>query len=366
MKKPASIPSDAAFAGTRLRRTPGGRLATASLVGLAGGVLFTALGLPLAWLLGAMFATTIASLSGLPLEVPGWLRWPVMVVLGVLIGASFTPDRLGNIALWVPSAALLLLYVPTVGLACLLYLQRTAGLGPVTAYFAAAPGGLSQMVLMAEDSGADVRTVALVHTVRVLLIVSTAPFLVTLAGSGGVAPGGLGAQPVDWSELLLLGLSGAAGAWLAARLRLPAAAFFGSLLASAAMHLAGLAQGSVPGPLLAAAQLSLGASIGSRFRGMRAATVGRYILAGCGLTLSMFAVTFVFAALAHFLTGLSFIALALAYVPGGVTEMGLVALALGVDPAFVATHHLVRILIVVTLAPLLLPIWRRTGGGRPE
>jgi len=366
VKKPASIPSDTPLAGTRLRRVPGRRLTAALLIGLAGGALFTALGLPLAWLLGAMFATTLASLSGLSLEVPGWLRWPVMVVLGVLIGAAFTPDRLGNLLLWIPSAALLLLYVPTVGFACLLYLRRTAGLTPVTAYFAAAPGGLSQMVLMAEDSGADVRTVALVHSVRVLLIVSAAPFLVTLAGNGGAIPGGAGARPVDWSELALLGLTGAAGAWIAARLRLPAAAFFGSLLASAAVHLSGFAQGSVPGPLLAAAQLALGASVGSRFGGMRAATVGRYILAGCGLTLLMFAVTFVFAALAHLLTGLSFVALALAYVPGGVTEMGLVALALGVDPAFVATHHLVRILIVVTLVPLLLPLWRRTGRDRSE
>ncbi len=363
MKRPASIPSDPAAVGPRGARTTAGRLAGALLVGLLGGALFAVLGLPLAWLLGAMFATTLASLSGRSLEVPAIVRLPVMVILGVLIGASFTADRLAAVSSWIPSAALLLLYVPTVGFVCLLYLRRTARLAPVTAYFAAAPGGLSEMVLMAERSGADMRTVALVHTVRVLLIVSVAPFLVTLAGGDGgvVSPA---ASRIDWGELALLGVTGGVGAWIATRLGLPAAAFFGGMAASALVHLVGLAEGSVPGPLLAAAQLVLGASIGSRFRSMHPITVLRQMLVGCGLTLLMFAVTFLFAALAHLLTGLSFVALVLAYVPGGVTEMGLVALALGVDPAFVATHHLVRILIVVTFAPLLLPVWRRIGGGR--
>ncbi len=362
MKKPASIPSESGARAPRAAPGTGRRLATALFAGSLGGALFAWLDLPLAWLLGAMFATTLASLAGLSLEVPAEVRLPVMVILGVLIGASFTPDRLAGILLWIPSATLLLLYVPTVGLVCLLYLRRAARLAPSTAYFAAAPGGLSEMVLMSERSGADMRTVALVHTVRVLLIVSAAPFFVTLAGGdGGLAR--MGAEPpVDPGELLLLAVTGAAGAWFATRLGLPAAAFFGGMAASAFVHLSGLAEGSVPGPLLAAAQLVLGASVGSRFRGLAAVTVGRHILAGCGLTLLMFAVTFLFAAAAHLATGLSFVALALAYVPGGVTEMGLVALALGVDPAFVATHHLVRILIVVTLAPLLLPLWRRWAG----
>ncbi len=362
MKKPGSIRSETPPLDLRARWVPGGRLLAALVAGLAGGALFAWAGLPLAWLLGAMFATTLASLSGLSLEVPPLVRLPVMVVLGVLIGASFTPDRLAGILLWIPSAALLLLCVPTVGLACLLYLRRIARLAPVTAYFAAAPGGLSEMVLLSERSGADMRTVALVHTVRVLLIVSAAPFLVTLPGGDGAVTRAVSTSAVDWGELALLGVTGGAGAWAATRLGLPAAAFFGGMAASALVHLAGLAEGSVPGPLLAAAQIVLGASIGSRFRGMRAATVLRHILAGFGLTLLMFAVTFLFAAAAHLLTGLPFVALALAYVPGGVTEMGLVALALGVDPAFVATHHLVRILIVVTSAPLLLPLWRRRGG----
>lgn len=49
----------------------------------------------------------------------------------------------------------------------------------------------------------------------------------------------------------------------------------------------------------------------------------------------------------------------LALAPGGLTEMGLIALAIHADVAFVALHHVVRILVVIVLAPLLLRAFQR-------
>ena len=45
-------------------------------------------------------------------------------------------------------------------------------------------------------------------------------------------------------------------------------------------------------------------------------------------------------------------AVILAYSPGGINEMGLVAATLGIKPAFVITHHLFRLLIVVLILGL--------------
>ena len=45
--------------------------------------------------------------------------------------------------------------------------------------------------------------------------------------------------------------------------------------------------------------------------------------------------------------------LILALAPGGLAEMCLVAVALNVDPAFVATMHIIRLILVVVAAPLL-------------
>jgi hypothetical protein len=44
--------------------------------------------------------------------------------------------------------------------------------------------------------------------------------------------------------------------------------------------------------------------------------------------------------------------------------MSLVALALAFDPSFVATHHIVRIFIVVVLAPLAFRILLRNAKQR--
>jgi len=49
----------------------------------------------------------------------------------------------------------------------------------------------------------------------------------------------------------------------------------------------------------------------------------------------------------------------LAFSPGGLTEMSLVALALEIDTAFVATHHIVRISVVVMAVPFLFKFLNR-------
>ena len=70
-----------------------------------------------------------------------------------------------------------------------------------------------------------------------------------------------------------------------------------------------------------------------------------------------------FALLLHGATGLPIPTLVLAYAPGGLAEMSLIALALSLDAAFVATHHLVRVFLIVVLAPAFFRAGSRPGRG---
>ena len=81
----------------------------------SGGAAFAALGLPLPWLLGALAATTAASLAGLELRVPEQLRRPMVAVLGAMLGTTFAPERLEGALGWLPSLAVLPAYVMLVG-----------------------------------------------------------------------------------------------------------------------------------------------------------------------------------------------------------------------------------------------------------
>lgn len=61
----------------------------------------------------------------------------------------------------------------------------------------------------------------------------------------------------------------------------------------------------------------------------------------------------------HVVTGYSMAAALLANMPGGAPELSLVALSLGIDPAFVTSHHLLRITALMLLMPLMLRALRR-------
>lgn len=334
-------------------RRRGAPVVGALALGAVGGGLFVLIGLPLPWMLGAMAATTAASMAGLRIAVPQWLRQPMIGVLGAMLGSSFTPELLESVALWLPSLSALPLYIAVVGALILAYFRRFAGFDPASAYFAAMPGGLSEMIIVGDRMGGDPRGIALAHGVRILLVVFSVPFV---AGyfDPGVADRTAAASTavLDAGEVAILLLAAVAGLLAATWLRLPAAALLGTMLGSAAVHLAGWVDAPPPFALVAVAQVVIGASVGVRFVGVGLPLILRTMGLGLGSTALMLALTLAFGYALHGLTGLPLAALLLAFIPGGLAEMSLIALAMQVDPAFVATHHLVRIALVVMCAPL--------------
>jgi hypothetical protein len=160
-------------------------------------------------------------------------------------------------------------------------------------------------------------------------------------------------------DLALLALCGVAGFFGARALRIPAAPVVGPMILSAIIHLAGWTSAPPPAVLVAAAQVVVGAAIGCRFAGVGLGFILRIVTAAAGVTLVLMAVTLLVAWLIHLATGLPAEALVLAFAPGGLAEMSLIALALSMDAAFVATHHIVRIFLIVVLAPLAFRATRR-------
>ncbi|MHA1599198.1 MAG: AbrB family transcriptional regulator, partial [Alphaproteobacteria bacterium] len=157
-------------------------------------------------------------------------------------------------------------------------------------------------------------------------------------------------------DLAILSVCGAAGYVLARKLRIPAAALVGPMLFSAGVHLAGWTTAKPPVELVSAAQVIVGTAIGCRFAGVRAMLIIRAMVAAAGGTAVLLVTAVAFAFAVGQMTGLSMQPLVLAYAPGGLTEMSLIAIAIGADSAFVATHHIVRVFLIVVAAPLLFRI----------
>ena len=330
-------------------------------LGAIGGAIFAHFNLPLAWMIGAMVANIAASFAGVAVRVPARLRTAMMMVLGILLGSSFTPALLNQIGLWTVTLAGLLAYsLATTGLG-VAYLRLVSRRDAATCFFTAAPGGLNEMVTVGSQMGGDERFISVVHGMRIMVVVIAVPFWFRLfeqyspAARGGLGPALTSFQPID---LLLLG-SCLLGAVVAHFLRLPAAALTGPMILSAAIHLTGLTSTSPPGILVGVAQIVVGASLGSRFAGVSFRELGRIAVVAVGLTAIMVGMSVLFALALNRITGLPLPALVLAYIPGGLAEMSLVALALGLDAPFVATHHIARVLLIILLWPLMYAVFRK-------
>lgn len=332
-------------------------LAVALAFGTVGGLVFVWLRLPLPWMLGAMTATTLASLAGVRQRMPPRLRAVMVVVIGIMLGSSFTPDILDRISTWMISLAGVLLYVVVATGLVMALLRRWQGRDAVTSVLCATPGGATEMAILGHALGADDRTIALSHAGRVLIVMLVLPFWFRFV-EGYVPPPqattGLGLLTFDLTELALLAACGVVGAWGAFRLRVPVPAMLGPLALSAAAHLSGLSEHQPPWELVATAQVVLGTAVGCRFTGVSFREILRTLAVGFASAALLLSATVVFAYGLHHLTGLSTQSLVLAFAPGGLVEMNLIALAMGIDPAFVSTHHTARIIIIVVLMPMLI------------
>ena len=333
-------------------------------LGTLGGLFFTWLTMPLPWMLGPMVFNTVAAVLHAPVAPPIKLRPYVVVVIGVMLGSGFTPDVLGQAGAWILSLSFLGLYLLISGILVVPYYRYVGGFDRVTAYFAGMPGGLNEMLMIGESMGGDDRKIVLAHAGRIFVVVClTAVWFRLIAGYdlGDRSRFGVPFSAIPLGELAALAACGVAG-FLAGRwLRLPAPTLVGPMLASAALHLTGLVSSPPPAELVVVAQLFLGTIMGCRFIGGDARSIGRALLLSLGASVIMLSVTGLFAWLFHGLFEQTAEQVLLAYSPGGLAEMSLVALAMNAEVAYVASHHMVRILMVILLAPLLFTLLRKLG-----
>jgi membrane AbrB-like protein len=331
-----------------------GALARAMAIGAVGGAIFAWLNMPLAWMIGAMCATTVASVSGVNVKMLPSLRQFMIAVLGVMLGSAFHPEIVEQMARWSLSLGVLFLYMLMITGLVYAYFRKVMHYDGATAYFSAIPGGLNEMVLIGGASGGDDRTIALTHASRILLVVMVIPFWFRLVEGYQPSPSSAGAPFVTIAvfDLGVMALCGVVGFLIARLVKIPAPALIGPMVLSAIAHLTGITASRPPVELINVAQVVVGVGIGCRFAGVAILRLARAMAAAAGSTVIMLGSAVAFAVAIHAMIGLPAEALVLAFAPGGLTEMTLIALSLDIDPAFVSTHHVVRIFLVVVLAPL--------------
>jgi hypothetical protein len=341
-------------------RTSDALLAPLSTLALAaaGGAVFAALGLPAPWLAGGMLGVVVGLAWGLDLSLPDRLRDAAMFVLGVSMGSGVTPATFEGIARWPASLFGLWAVVALVMVASTWAARRCFGWDRPTAVYASAPGALATVMILADAAGANMRRVVVAQSLRLFALIAVLPPAVALLQPGPVAavapvpPAGAGLLSGAAEHLAIFG-AGLVGALACRLLRMPAPLLVGGLLGSAALHGLAVATAPVPPALLVPSFVVIGAYVALRFKGTTRAALQAELAA----SLAMFGIAAAVAALGALavsrLAGLPLAEVLVAYAPGGVEAMAILAFALGLDVAYVATHHVVRFLSLALALPLL-------------
>jgi membrane AbrB-like protein len=331
------------------------QLAETLAVAAAGGLTLGLLGMPAGFLSGSILAVAAASLAGRPMLMPAPLVRVLLVLIGISLGAVVTPATLNGIAAYPLSVAVLLVAMACISVSGAGYLRVVHGWDKLTAYLAAAPGGLSQVMGLAAELDADMRSIAIVQTVRVAIIAVGLPAGLSLLGLVGHATRSVGGtfDPAQLDELAILVAASTVVAIIAFRIRFPGGLLFGAMLTSAALHGSGYIHVVMPWWLTNTVMIAFGAVTGSRFAGTPLRLLANFIGAAFGSFAVAVAVTAVFAVALVGILALPIGEVMIAYAPGAVDAMMLLALALNLDPVYVGAHHLARIFFVSMAMPLL-------------
>ena len=331
------------------------------VIATAGGALFLWANLPGGLISGAMIAVAIAALAGRPLAVPPILTQTVLVLLGISLGSLMSRQLLQHVSAYPLTIALLALATACTTFGSGLYLQRVHGWDRTSAFLAGIPGALSQIIILAVEKGADVSGIAVVQTMRVILLTAALPLLLALTGIAPSSPSPMAsaiASPLELTELLAASV---AAALLLRLAKFPASWMFGAMIASSVLHGTGLIEGGLPPWVRGVALIGIGALIGSRFARMRFKTLLSHLNAALGSFVVSILITGVFVTVSALTTQVRFGDVVVAFAPGAMDTMLALALTLHIDPIFVGAHHLSRFVFVTIGMPGIVHLF-----GRPQ
>lgn len=329
----------------RLATCPSAQIAMTLLIGIAGGTIANFLRVPLAWILGPLVACTAGALMGLPLRPVPYGREAAHPVIGLAIGLRFTPPVLAATAGLLPAMLVGTLYVIAVTTIAAFVLRPLAQVDRKTAFFGSAAAGMAEMAIIAHRVGGDPQAVSVVHAIRVTVIVLIVPLLVFAFGTDEGIQEPVTAEQGGALELVVLLALAVSSSVLLSRTRLPNPWFLGPIFLGA-VAASTWTTATIPWPLLVAAQIVLGISLGSRFdrnliRRLPRVAAAALLISGFLILASLLGAAGLSAA-----TGLSFATSFLAIAPAGVTEMVLTASIMHLDTAAVTAFHVMRIAFI--------------------
>lgn len=312
--------------------------------------------LPAALLLGPMLVAIVFAAGDKPVVIARPLFYLAQGVVGCMIARAMPPAIFVEIgANWPLFAAAIFSVIIASALSGWL-LTRWQVLPGSTAIWGSSPGAAAAMTLMAESYDADVRLVAFMQYLRVVIVAVLATFVARFWTQDTAAPQASSfalIQPIEWMAFGETVIVIASCVGISRLLKLPAGALLIALAGGLLVQNTQLVKLELPPGLLMLAYALIGWSIGLRFN--------RAILLYAAkalprLLLAIFSLVAVCCGLAFLLVrfaGIDPLTAYLATSPGGADSVAIIAASSHVDLSFVMAMQTGRFIIVLLTGPLL-------------
>lgn len=331
------------------------------IVALIGVVIARKIKLPVANMLGAMFAVAIYNIITNDVHISSDVRLFTQIINGAFIGSTIQLADILLLRKMVPAVVVNVTGMLSFGLLMGLGLTYITDYELVTTAFACAPGGLVDMPLISHDYGADIGAVALLQLVRVLIAMAVLPFILRKVlhhlniqenKNGEIRTLQQKFNGKNFAYTIGLGIiGGMIGYWLG----IPAGALIVAMIICAGFNMA-TGRGYVPRAVKTAAQLLAGVLIGGSVTMdsliQMKTLLGPIILLLVAVILLDLGLSYIFVKVFHIDVQTAVFANA----PGGMTDMALMATEYGANMALVMMFQTMRMCGTILLYPWLVLI----------
>lgn len=325
------------------------------VLGAAGAYGASWLGIPAPWLTGPTLVVTLTALCRVHMVVPNLMRDACFLIIGMTMGAGITPETIATAQQWPITIVAL-----CVGLAVIIFvgsfaLRHVLSFDRETAFLSSIPGHLSYVLGLSTDTKADIATVSIIQSLRVLFLTLAVPFLVISAESD---------QPVNvviiptmsYGFHLMIGALSLVAGLIFQKIRVPAAFLFGGMSISAIFHATAMVEGNLVDWLTIPAFVLMGTVIGTRFNAVKFNQIIRAFFGALIFNSVAILVTVVASYFVVRWTDLPITHVLIALAPGGLETMAAMGVLMGANPAFVAAHHTTRLLFLTFFIPLIMKL----------
>ncbi len=317
--------------------------------------------IPLAWFLGPMLITSLASLMGLKTKMPRLMLSSILIILGLYIGNYIDKDLFSQMQDWIWTSFIMLIYIILSVLIVSKYLEKFSKYEKKTSIFSAAPGALGPLMILAEDAKTDLSQVATSHLIRLIIIITVFPFIVNSfydVDSINIYEKVITNQ--NLFHLIILIILSVVLILLFERIKVPAALLAGTLVASGLLQITELATYQISPDIIDYCLLILGSSVGCRFADKTFNEIGKNALHSFVATFLLVVLGITAAVVAGLVIDKNFFTLLLSYCPGGIYEVAVIAIFFDLDPEFVSFHHIIRLLMILFIVPIILRFLKKT------